>query len=52
MKSSVKIPEAILLIVLMETACTQKESETDKIPKANKEASEIKKGGNGDQVQT
>jgi L-rhamnose mutarotase len=45
MKSSVKIPVAILLIVVMASACKQKKSETDEIPKANKEAAEIKRVG-------
>lgn len=45
MKSSVKIPVAILLIVVMASACKQKDSETDDIPKANKEAAEIKRIG-------
>jgi len=45
MKSSVKIPVAILLIVVMASACKQKDSETDEIPKANKEAAEIKRIG-------
>jgi len=46
MKSSAKIiPATILLIVLMATACMQKESETDKNSKASKEATEIKRVG-------
>ncbi len=45
MKSSVKISAAILLIVVMASACKQKESETDKIPKTHKEAAEIKRVG-------
>ncbi|MCK4856013.1 MAG: L-rhamnose mutarotase [Bacteroidales bacterium] len=45
MKSSVKIPAAILLIVIIALACKQKESETDKIPKANIETAEIKRVG-------
>jgi L-rhamnose mutarotase len=44
MKSS-KIPAAILLMVLMASACKQKESETDKIPMAHNEATEIKRVG-------
>jgi len=45
MKSSAKIPAAILLMVIMVTACKQKEPGTDKIPKANNEAVEIKRVG-------
>ena len=45
MKSSVKISAAILLIVVMASACKQKESETDKNSKASKEATEIKRVG-------
>jgi L-rhamnose mutarotase len=45
MKSSAKIPAAILLIVLMATACNQKESETDLNSKARKEVEEIKQVG-------
>ena len=45
MKSSAKIPVAILLMVIMATACKQKESETDKIPETHKEAAEIKRVG-------
>ena len=44
MKSSLKITAAILLILLT-VGCRQKESEADKIPKAQKEATEIKRVG-------
>jgi L-rhamnose mutarotase len=45
MKSSAKIPAAILLIVLVATGCKQKGLETDNNSKANKEATEIKRVG-------
>jgi len=45
MNSSAKIHFAILLMVIVAPACMQKESENDKIPKAHKEAAEIKRVG-------
>ena len=45
MKSSAKIPAAILLVVFMATGCRQKEPGTDIFPKDNNEATEIKRVG-------
>jgi L-rhamnose mutarotase len=45
MKSSVKIPATLLLIVLMVTGCMQKESGTDKNSKANEATTDIKRVG-------
>jgi len=45
MKSSVKIPATLLLIVLLVTGCMQKESGTDKNSKANEATTDIKRVG-------